>query len=282
MPSITCAKCNIEKDETCFNPRRKTCKECVKLEKKEKEAAYLEKASTLEKKCNLCEQTFDGTHFKFDSYICKTCTKEKNSRANHKPTEDMPDKTCTKCNVLKKATEFRFRTNACIVCEKLSMYKWREDNPEQFKQHLQKYRAKPEAKEKRNKYCRDKYNSNLIERIAKRCRQRVRDTIHNKSPGLHKELLGCSYDYLIKWLEFNFNETMTWENYGECWQVDHIKPCASFNLEDETEQKKCFHWTNLAPLSVSENARKKDKIIPEHIEYYEKRVLVFLTNTPIL
>lgn len=279
--STTCTKCGIDKDSTSFHNHRKVCKECVKTERKEKEKAYYEKAKDIQKKCTLCEQTLDGTYFRYDSCICHTCTKKKNNRVVNKPTEDMPDKTCTKCSLLKKATDYRFRSNVCNECEKLAMYQWRKNNPEKFKEHLQKYRSKPEAKEKKNLYRRVKYNTDLIERISKRCRQRVREVIHKKKDGLHYELLACSYQWLIKWLEYNFQDEMSWNNYGEVWQIDHIRPCASFDMEKEEEQKKCFHWTNLAPLSVSENARKKDKILPSHIHYYEKRVIHFLKENPL-
>jgi putative phage-type endonuclease len=59
-------------------------------------------------------------------------------------------------------------------------------------------------------------------------------------------------------LETKFKEGMTWENHGE-WHIDHIKPCASFNLLDDYEQKKCFHYKNLQPLWATENLRKGDK-----------------------
>ena len=72
------------------------------------------------------------------------------------------------------------------------------------------------------------------------------------------ELTGCSKNDLLKHLESKFTEGMTFENYGE-WHIDHIRPCASFNLEDPEEQKKCFHWTNLQPLWALDNIRKGDK-----------------------
>ena len=276
-----CSNCDSDKPIAEFHKRRTVCKECVKLERKEKEKAYLEKAKEITKECTLCHQTFDGTHFRYDSYTCYDCTKKKNNRVTNKPTSDMPDKTCTKCTVLKKATEYRFRSNVCIECEKEAMYEWRKKNPEKFKEHLQRYRSKPETKEKKNEYRRNKYNNDIIERISKRCRQRVREMIHKKKDGLHNELLGCSYGWLIQWLEYNFDDTMSWDNYGKIWQIDHIRPCASFDMENEDEQRKCFHWTNLAPLSVSENASKKDKILIEYIQYYEKKVVEFLTKYPL-
>ena len=72
------------------------------------------------------------------------------------------------------------------------------------------------------------------------------------------ELLGCSVQHVRDHLESQFTEGMTWETQGE-WHVDHIRPCASFNLEDPEEQKKCFHWTNLQPLWAADNIRKGDK-----------------------
>lgn len=55
---------------------------------------------------------------------------------------------------------------------------------------------------------------------------------------------------------------MSWENYGiRGWHIDHIKPCASFDLSIIEEQKECFHYTNLQPLWWHENLAKSDKII---------------------
>jgi hypothetical protein len=74
------------------------------------------------------------------------------------------------------------------------------------------------------------------------------------------ELLGCSIDFLKLYLGSQFEEGMTWKNYGK-WHIDHIKPCASFDLSKLSEQCKCFHYTNLQPLWAEENLSKNDTII---------------------
>jgi hypothetical protein len=51
---------------------------------------------------------------------------------------------------------------------------------------------------------------------------------------------------------------MSWENHGE-WHIDHIKPCASFNLLDDEEQKQYFHYKNLQPLWADVNLSKGSK-----------------------
>lgn len=52
---------------------------------------------------------------------------------------------------------------------------------------------------------------------------------------------------------------MTWENYGPVWHVDHIRPCASFDLQDPAQQRECFNFKNLQPLFAKENLKKGDR-----------------------
>jgi len=56
-----------------------------------------------------------------------------------------------------------------------------------------------------------------------------------------------------------FQPEMTWENHGVVWELDHIRPCASFDLSDPEQQKICFRWDNFQPLLVEENRRKGAK-----------------------
>ena len=57
---------------------------------------------------------------------------------------------------------------------------------------------------------------------------------------------------------------MSWDNYGlHGWHVDHIKPCASFDLSKPIEQRKCFNFNNLQPLWAIDNLRKGSKIKKE-------------------
>lgn len=73
------------------------------------------------------------------------------------------------------------------------------------------------------------------------------------------QLLGCTIPQLIHRLERLFKDGMTWENQGLYgWHIDHIKPCASFDLTDPDQQKACFHYTNLQPLWAKDNLIKND------------------------
>jgi hypothetical protein len=87
-----------------------------------------------------------------------------------------------------------------------------------------------------------------------------------KKHGNTMELTGCSKEHLISHIESMFVNGMSWDNYGE-WHIDHIKPCASFDLTNIEQQKLCFNWTNLQPLWASDNIRKGAK-------YFNKEMVV--------
>lgn len=208
----------------------------------------------------------------------------------------MTTKKCSTCNVEKDITEFvkssRTKTgfsNPCKECHN----KWYHEHKEEIcKKNKEKYLDNPEpsrarAKEYRNNHLeesnartkqwiennRERYNENQRNWRRQAREQnpwmRIRDALSTRmrialceknaeKTQFTMEYLGCSGEQLCCFLEAEFSSGMTWENYGE-WHIDHIRPCASFNLEDPEEQKKCFHWTNLQPLWASDNIRKSDK-----------------------
>jgi hypothetical protein len=72
--------------------------------------------------------------------------------------------------------------------------------------------------------------------------------------------MGADIETVKKHLESLFKKGMSWENHGnEGWHIDHIIPCAAFDLTDPKQQKKCFHYTNLQPLWAKDNLSKGDK-----------------------
>ena len=73
------------------------------------------------------------------------------------------------------------------------------------------------------------------------------------------EYINCTVKYLHEFLEFRFTDGMSWDNYGKKWHIDHIIPCASFDLKCPEQQKKCFHYTNLQPLWAKDNQEKGAK-----------------------
>lgn len=99
-------------------------------------------------------------------------------------------------------------------------------------------------------------------RIAQNLRKRLWEAVKAGSTGKAAstmELTGCTLPELTQHLESQFTDGMNWENYGE-WHIDHIKPCASFDLTDPEQQRACFHFTNLQPLWAADNLSKGDRL----------------------
>lgn len=100
-------------------------------------------------------------------------------------------------------------------------------------------------------------NFKLLENLRCRIFNALRNNYKSKSTI---KLIGCSIEQLKNHLEKQFKPGMTWNNHSvKGWHIDHIKPCASFDLSKPSEQRKCFHYTNLQPLWAKENLEKRNK-----------------------
>jgi len=139
-------------------------------------------------------------------------------------TKDVFDKRCKDCNKHRKNHYYR--------------------NPQKVKEYKKKWLEKPQNK------------------LAEAQRRRINKALRGISKSKKTlEILGCSFNELVDHLESQFQVGMNWDNYGyRGWHVDHIKPCASFDLSDPSQQEECFHYTNLQPLWAEDNLKKRNKI----------------------
>jgi hypothetical protein len=121
-------------------------------------------------------------------------------------------------------------------------------------------------REKINKYIKNKRKINVNFKLSGNLRARLYKALKkNKKLGHTTRLLGCSIKYFKYYLEQKFKTGMNWNNWGtgeknkgmKEWHIDHIKPCASFDLTKSSEQRKCFNYTNLQPLWAKENYDKR-------------------------
>ena len=144
---------------------------------------------------------------------------------------------------------------------------YREKNKERFKK-IRQERDKKNRK-KLNKYTRDRKKTNPSIRIRHQLSNRLwsalkRNNLYQNKCASTMQLVGCTIEELWKHLESSssWEPWMTRENYGKGgWDVDHILPCASFDLKCPVQQLACFHWSNLQPLEHIKNVTKGSKIL---------------------
>ena len=114
---------------------------------------------------------------------------------------------------------------------------------------------------KKSEYEKKRRQNDPVFAITGRLRCRITNVLrgHSKSAST-AELTGCTWKELMDHIEKQFKEGMSWDN-RHLWHVDHILPCASFDLSKPEEQRKCFHFSNLQPLWAKENLSKGSKIL---------------------
>jgi len=126
------------------------------------------------------------------------------------------------------------------------------------KNYARGYYKQPARRATKAAYIKEQRVSNTKFKLLDALRHRLYLTVrrYKQSPSA-LQLVGCSIDALRQHLEAQFADGMTWDNYGD-WHIDHIRPCASFDLLDPEQQRECFHYTNLQPLWAADNLSKSD------------------------
>ena len=144
--------------------------------------------------------------------------------------------------------------------QNLSKMNWNLKNPEKRKQASKKYYQT--HKKERNLQRKSRRNADIGYKILNNLRRSLTRAIKdNLKTNNTKNLIGCSIEQLKQHLKSKFQVGMNWNNYNYYgWHIDHIRPCASFDLSKESEQRKCFHYTNLQPLWANDNFSKGSKV----------------------
>ena len=79
----------------------------------------------------------------------------------------------------------------------------------------------------------------------------------NFKNGSAVKQLGCTIEELKTYLENQFQDGMSWKNWGiKGWHIDHKKPLIKFDLADEEQLKAACHFSNLQPLWAKDNILK--------------------------
>lgn len=141
---------------------------------------------------------------------------------------------------------------------------WAMKNKEHLGNYQKEYHKenKEKIRETKRNYERTRKSTDphykLIGNFRTAIYQVLKENNVNKN-GHYFDVLGYSQEELIKHLEKQFIDGMTWDNYGK-WHVDHIRPITSFDIKEigDEEFLKCWGLGNLQPLWGIDNIRKSN------------------------
>lgn len=202
--------------------------------------------------CRNCKETKPINLFSKRRRYCKQCDSERNRKDYQRDKEKRLKKQYEKYwndDVFKKKL---------IESNKKSYKEYKEKNLKRNKENYNKnkkyyleYFKRKDVKEKYGKKRRERYKNDLEYKMKNVLVSHF--SLFFKRKGKNKylrsnEIIDYTYKELIIHLENNFREGMSWDNYGELWEIHHIKPQNLFDVSNPKEVRECWELDNLTPL----------------------------------
>jgi hypothetical protein len=203
-------------------------------------------------------------------------------------------KQCSRCERVKPFDDFyknqTGKRSICKECEKARKKRDYVKNKEHIRKQQKGYYDKNRDKilEQKQEYYelnkdtiiekfRIRYNADPKFRLYTCIRRRTRDFL--RTGQRYGAIIGCSYDKLVKWFEFNFeldsHMNMSWDNMGNIWQIDHVYALSKLSLIPEDEHYKYYSWKNLRPVDKKYNLLKSNTIKQNDLFLLEIRIKIF-------
>lgn len=245
-----CSGCRKEKSLEFFTKKDKILKKCIDCRNINKE--WKDKNKERVRLYNEAYRNNNVENWKKikeeNKILDNVIGQPSNHRILHETIDNIIGKKCCTCKEWNPLINFNYSKNHWDKLRndcKLCLAKWRKDNRDIINKKYKYYEK----------------NRKLIDpefKLIKTLRSRLNSALNRKNiqKGFSTmKLTGCELSFLKCYIEDKFTEGMSWENHGE-WHIDHIKPCAKFDLTKKEEQEKCFHYTNLQPLWACDNLMK--------------------------
>lgn len=177
----------------------------------------------------------------------------------------MESKKCNICKIVKPLSDYPKDSTLksgyrgkCKNCNNKQCRAYYDKNKDNIAKHRKKYNSLENTKKKVREYTKNRRDNDINYKIKDNLRRRINYALnHSKKSNRTAELLGCNLEDFKLYIESLWQKGMDWNNYGKFgWHLDHIQPCASFDLTDPQQQKICFHYSNIQPLWAKDNWSK--------------------------
>ncbi len=167
--------------------------------------------------------------------------------------------------ILKRNSEYRDR-NKELYDARCRAYYYANRDRVLKRTRLYALKNKDKVRECQRRCAANRRAKSTSKRIEYNLRSRVRSAVHlqgTKKCDKTTSMLGCAIRDFKIYIESLWQTGMSWTNYGkgnDKWNLDHIIPCALFDLSRPEHQKRCFHFSNYQPLWETENREKGHKL----------------------
>jgi len=205
---------------------------------------------------------------------------------------------CNKCKISKTEEDTNFRLctykngskyfkSTCRDCERQNSKQYSQKHKEKIKQYQIDFAKKnPQYiknwkisnKNKINERERNRRKNDINFKLKKNISRAISHAIFKCGNSTIK-FLPYTIDDLKQYLENQFDNEMSWDNYGVYWHIDHIIPHSTFKYDsmEDIEFKRCWSLNNLRPLEAKQNRldganRIRHKIVEFASEYADNTI----------
>lgn len=112
-------------------------------------------------------------------------------------------------------------------------------------------------------------NSNFIEtpeslerkREKRRWQMALRRYVIEKNPSsAYAKYFGLDIEFFREWIAIQFKNSLSWDNFAEKWQFDHIVPVAYFDYSIEEDLLLCWNFINIRVERIEHNKVRGNRI----------------------
>lgn len=136
--------------------------------------------------------------------------------------------------------------------------KYYRDNIDKYNKWHKLHREKASTKEYQRNWQMTKYHNDNKFRLNSCFGALIRHSVSKGRQNSFENIVPYSLDDLMTHLSAQFDDKMTWDNYGTYWHIDHIIPRVKFQFTTYLDKgfQECWRLSNLQPLEKIENLKK--------------------------
>jgi len=87
-----------------------------------------------------------------------------------------------------------------------------------------------------------------------------RYVIEKSQSSSYARYFGLDIEYFREWIAIQFKEDLSWDNFAEKWQFDHIVPVAYFDFSNEEDLLLCWNFINIRVEKIELNKVRGKRI----------------------
>jgi hypothetical protein len=87
-----------------------------------------------------------------------------------------------------------------------------------------------------------------------------RYVIEKALSGAYARYFGLDIEFFREWIAIQFKDGLSWENFAEKWQFDHIVPVAYFDFTNEEDLLLCWNFINIRVERIDHDKVRGDRI----------------------